>query len=85
MKRIAGMELSDPPIFASAITPADADLTTPIRAIYVGTGGDLKVTLCDMTSGTYVTYVNVPSGTRLSGMFTRVWAATTASNLLGEY
>ena len=66
---------------ALAITPDDAnDLGHLTRALYVGTGGDVRVTLAD---GGTLTFVNMVQGwhpIRVS----RVWAAgTTADHLVG--
>lgn len=64
-----------------AITPDDAgDLPHLTRAIYIGTGGDVRATLAN---GTTLTFVNMVQGwhpIRVS----RVWAAgTTADHLVG--
>lgn len=56
------------------------DLTEVCREIYVGVGGDVKVS---DTSGATVTFKNVPAGSFLTGFFTRLWATgTTASNIV---
>lgn len=76
--------LVSPPTVRFDITPNDADdLVAKTRAIWVGVGGDVKV---DDGAGGVVTYSNVPTGSRLSGRFSRVYATgTTASGLIGEY
>lgn len=73
--------LADPLNSAEAVTPNDAvDLSTATRAIFVGTAGDLRVTL---VGGSIVTFPNAGAGwhpLRVS----RVWATgTTASDIVG--
>lgn len=74
---------SSPAISLVAITPSDStDLTTAVRSIYVGVGGDVCVI---DTAGNTVTHVGAPQGSYL-GPFTvaRVKATgTTATNLIG--
>lgn len=69
---------------AFAITPDDAtDLTTVPRELYVGTGGNLKITLVD---GGTVVFANVPDGARLPYRAKRVFATlTTAADIVGVY
>lgn len=64
---------------AFAVTPADSDLSTPTRAVWVGTPGDLRVT---MAGGGDVVLKGA------SGLIPiavkRVWATnTTAANIVG--
>lgn len=64
-----------------AITPADADLVQPVRAIYVGGSGNLRIS---DTGGGAVTFSNVPAGVILPVMARRIWSTgTTASNIVG--
>jgi hypothetical protein len=64
-----------------AITPADADLVAPVRALYIGGLGN--VTINDTGNG-QVTFHNVQTGTILPVMARRVWATgTTATNIVG--
>ena len=64
-----------------AITPADTDLVQPVRAIYVGGSGNLKIS---DTGGGAVTFSNVPAGVILPVMARRIWSTgTTASNIIG--
>jgi len=72
---------SDPASCAFAPTPSDTvEEAVVSRAIYVGTGGDLKVVMWG--SGT-VTFVGVPSGTVLPIRVKQVYSTgTTASDLL---
>ncbi|WP_407496372.1 hypothetical protein [Pseudooceanicola sp. MF1-13] len=66
---------------AEAIVPDDAiDLPTLPRAIYVGAGGDISVTLAD---GDTVTLAAVPAGSFLPLRVSRVFTTgTTAGAML---
>ena len=76
-------DASAPALGLVAITPSDsADLSTAVRSIYVGVGGDVCVI---DTAGNTVTHVGAPQGGYL-GPFAvaRVKATgTTASSLIG--
>lgn len=76
--------LIDPVEAGFTITPSDDDdLTRVVRAIYVGTGGDLKV---EMINQDIVTFVNVPDGTLLPIQVKKVFDTDTdAEDLLGLY
>lgn len=76
--------LSDPADNAAAVTPNDsADLTTTARALYIGVGGDLKVTL--IGSGT-ITFQSYPSGQWLPCRVSRVFASgTTATGIVAVW
>lgn len=64
----------------AAVTPHDSDANV-FEALFVGTGGTLKVT---RPGGTTVTFGNVPSGTLLRIQTVVVWSAgTSASNIVG--
>ncbi len=66
-----------------AITPADTDLAAPVRAIYIGGSGNLKI---NDTGGGSVTFSNVPAGVILPVMASRIWATgTTCSNIIGLF
>ena len=68
---------------ALAVTPSDgSDLSgEPFFAVYVGTGGNLKVDMAD--GGSAVTLSNVASGQLLPIMVERIYATgTTASNII---
>jgi hypothetical protein len=67
---------------AVAVTPSDTeDLPFTTRQLFIGTAGNLKVTLL---SGAVVTYSNVPVGDFVRRV-TRVWSTgTTASNIVAE-
>lgn len=64
-----------------AITPADSDLVQPVRALYIGGSGNLKIS---DSGGGAVTFVGAVAGTILPVMAKRVWATgTTATNIVG--
>lgn len=66
---------------AISITAADSDLTSPVRALYVGTPGDVRITT---PGGGAVTFKNVQMGTVLPIMVQRVWSTgTTAGDIVG--
>lgn len=68
---------------AAAVTPSDSvDLTTTAKSLYIGTTGDVKVTLA---GGSTVTFSAHPVGYLLAEV-ARVWSAgTTASNILALF
>lgn len=72
---------NDPALSAAEVTPADVDLPNYSRMLYIGTGGagaDVHVTTIN---GSEVTFRNVPVGI-LMVQAKRVWADTSASNIL---
>lgn len=74
--------LHGPATHAFAIVPDDdADLEEATRAIYCGTGGDLKLTT---VSGATVTFTQLPDGAVLPVRALKIWATqTSASSLVG--
>ena len=71
---------SDPATNAVLITPNDStDLVTVTRAVYVGTAGNMKVTMQD--SGT-VLFTGVPAGTTLPIRVSRIWSTTTTASTI---
>jgi len=65
---------------AFAVTPADSNMATPARSLYIGGGGNLRVTT---TGGNDVTFSGVPGGTILPVSVARVWSTnTTATSIL---
>lgn len=79
--RSSGLE--SPAYHAAEVTPSDTtDLTTDARALYVGTGGDIRV----LTSGgSTVTFRNVPAGilpVRVQRVFV---VGTTATDLVAVW
>src|SRR5690242_2622370 len=51
---------------AEPISPDDDnDLSEPTRALWVGTGGDVKVHMCGSPAGAYHTFLNVADGAEL--------------------
>lgn len=76
--------LDAPASKALDVVPSDTtDLSVFPRGIYVGSGGDVKVTTI---GGSTVTFVGVPTGAVLPVRAARVHATgTTASALIGVY
>jgi hypothetical protein len=74
---------TEPARNAAAVTPNDStDLTNSSRNIYVGTSGNLTVTMLDMADGTSVTLPNAPVGYHPLEV-KRIWSTgTTASNIV---
>ena len=71
---------SDPACNAVLVSPSDStDLTYVTRAVYVGTSGNMKVTMQD--SGT-VLFTGVPAGTTLPIRVTRIWSTTTTASTI---
>ena len=61
---------------------ADTSFSSPPRAVYVGTGGNLKV---DMVGGQAITFTNVQDGFILPIRVTKVYSTangTTASDIV---
>lgn len=75
---------SDPPYHAVAVTPSDStDLVHATTSVYIGTGGNMQVT---MLGGETVTYVGLLSGTRYGMRVTRIWSTlTSATGLVAEW
>jgi len=66
---------------ATSITPADSDLSLPMRSLYIGGSGNVRVTT---VNGHDVTFVGVAAGTILPVSIKRVWTtSTTATNIIG--
>lgn len=76
--------LESPVSGGAEVTPSDDDdLATVSRYLWVGTGGDVKVTLKD---GATITITNIPDGQMLPVRVRRVWATnTTATGILALY
>ena len=75
---------TDPADNAAAVTPNDSvDLTNIARALYIGTGGDVKITTA---GGDTVTLNDVQGGSILPIRTKRVFSTgTTASNMVAIY
>lgn len=66
---------------AVAITPADSNLSHPVRSLYIGGTGDLKVTT---VNGQAVTFKGIVAGSILPVSVKQVWATgTTATDIIG--
>lgn len=63
---------------AEAVTPSDTTVLPP-SVIFVGTAGSLVV---EMLGGETVTFGNVPAGTTIPILVTKVKVATGASNIV---
>jgi hypothetical protein len=73
---------SSPAQNAVSITPADSDLATAVRALYIGSAGNVAVILSGDTDA--VTFVAVPAGTVLPITVKQVRLTnTTATNIIG--
>lgn len=75
--------LNGPAIGAIEVTPSDTeDLAITSRGLYVGTAGDIKMTMRD---GSVVTRVDVQPG-MYPWQITRIWATgTTAADIIADY
>ena len=60
---------------AIAITKADADLDHPVRSLYIGGAGNIRVTT---VNGQDVTFVGLLAGTILPVSVKRVWSTNTS-------
>jgi hypothetical protein len=68
---------------ANAVVLSDSELLEPTRALFIGTGGNLKVT---MAYGSDVTFSNLAAGTILPIQVTKCWSTgTTASSIVALY
>ena len=66
---------------AVAITKADSDLAHPVRSLYIGGAGNIRVTT---VNGQDVTFTGVLAGTILPVSVKRVWSTnTTATGIVG--
>lgn len=76
--------LTAPAEHAVAITPNDgADLANNTRGIYLGSTGNLAVT---MAGGEQITFVGLASGIIHPIRAKRIWATgTTAANIIGAW
>lgn len=67
---------------ARAVTPSDTTELEITRGLFIGTTGDVAVTMAD---GQPVTFTNLASGSILPIQVSKVMAATTATNILALY
>lgn len=69
---------------AAAVTTSDSAVIPVTRALYIGTAGNITVTMA--VDGTSVLFVGVQGGTLLPLQVTRVYATgTTATNIVALY
>ena len=71
--------LDSPADNAAAVTPGSSALSHATRALYVGTTGDVIVT---MVGGGDVTFASVPAGAILPIRVTHVLGTSTASDIV---
>jgi hypothetical protein len=81
------MAFADPASGGKVVVPSDTvDLIKPARSLYIGTGGDLKVTTPD---GSTLSFVGLGGGTILPVSVTRVFATgqagAIAANIIALY
>ena len=77
-----GAAATAPAGYGVAVTPSDSVVIPMTRALYVGVGGNVRVT--DINDN--VTYANVPSGSILPVQVSKVFATgTTASSIVALY
>lgn len=68
---------------AVGVSPSNATIIQPTRALYVGDTGNVAVTMVD---GGEATFASVPPGSILPVQVTKIWSTgTTASNILALY
>ena len=74
-----------PAEYAADVIKSDSTVLNPVpRALYIGSGGDVVVTMA--ADGTDVTFSNVPTGTKLPVRVSKVKATgTTASSIVALY
>ena len=65
---------------ALAVTPSNVTVLPTTRALYVGGGGDIVVTMAE--DQTIITFVAVPGGSILPVQVTQVRAGTTATSIV---
>ena len=63
-------------------TPSDSTELPITRALFIGTAGDVTVTMAD---GQVVEFLNIANATLLPIQVQKVMAATSASNILALY
>lgn len=74
----------NPAEYAAAVTPSDSTVLSPSpRALYIGGGGDVTVTMA--ADGADVVFKNVPPGLKLPVRVSKVKAATTATYIVALY
>lgn len=79
-------QMGTPARNAASVTPSDTDdLPVYAKALYIGTAGDLQVTLTNMAVGTSVVLADHPAG-YAPLQVKRVWdASTTADDIVALY
>lgn len=79
-------QMGTPARNAAEVVPSDTDdLPVYAKALYIGTAGDLEVTLTNMADGDSVVFADHPAG-YAPLQVKRVWDnATTASDIIALY
>lgn len=78
-------QMGTPARAAEAVTPDDdVDLPNWAKALYIGTAGDLVVTLTNMADGEFVTFPDHPAG-YAPLQVKRVWEATAADDIVALF
>jgi len=67
---------------AKAVAPSDSTIFEITRGLFIGTTGDILVTMAD---GHDAAFLNLPSGSLLPIQVSKVKAASTATNILALY
>ncbi|MFW6265051.1 MAG: spike base protein, RCAP_Rcc01079 family, partial [Bacillota bacterium] len=71
---------------AEEVTPDDSNDIDVTNGLYIGTSGDLEVTLEDMTDGESIVFVGLQEGVIHPLKIKRVWDAnTTAADIIAIY
>ena len=68
------------------VVPSNTALSQTTRSIFIGTTGDVCVQMLGYdNSNTIITFANVPAGAILPIRVTKVFANTTANNIVGLF
>ncbi len=81
-KDIPASQISVPALNAKAITPADSDLETHTRGIYVGGTGDVTVMMAGDLGDSIVTFKAVPVGVVIPVVAKQIRTTLTTATLL---
>ena len=82
-KRFVPLMEDNPATIATAVTKSDSTVLTDVRGLYIGTTGDVAVTMAGDATATAVTFVAVPAGAILPLCVSKVMSTnTTASNIV---
>jgi hypothetical protein len=81
------VQSDDPGVDGFVVSPSDSTIfNQPSRLLYVGTGGDVCVQMLSYNNAnTILTYKNVQNGATLPIRVVKVFANTTANDIIGIY